>query len=393
MTMNLMFAASGLAPEVHDRVLSAVRRVGSRYPQMDAAGPRSWVIGDAFLVSFASDQAIRDGRRPAHEAPDAITVMDGVLLDPSGAMHPYDAREGAADWDTLASTAEGRFAFFRVNRPSGQLEVLVDPLGIRHVFEASSNGAWMVSTSAGVIELVLGSREPDPTGVSMLLATDWVWGTRTIRRGISVVPGGTRTSATAGTIRRTQHFSPRTVALLDQDAFDAERAAALASDMTTMLRTLANAEKHPINCPISGGKDTRVLAALCLHGEVPTRFWTQGDARTRDVTVAQAFVARYRVTHRFANRPNSSVESSTTTTDVLDDWEANIRRLVLRTDGMASMSLIGNVAGIPPVISYLETTLSGLGGEIARHSPSDPIIFHAGSSVARVRAALVRHYL
>ena len=70
-----------------------------------------------------------------------------------------------------------------------------------------------------------------------------------------------------------------------------------------------------------------------------------------------------------------------------------MRRLLLRTDGLASLSLIGNVAGMPANLDRIESTLSGLGGEIARHSPAAPSIFHARHSDVGVRRALVRHYI
>ena len=256
--------------------------VARRYGHVPEGSVRSWLVGGLFLASATTDAAIAEPRRYVHESPAAITMYSGVVLDPHNEIRVHDAAALESAWAALPDRAEGRFVAARLDRSAERLELLIDPLGMAQVYECRDGPAWMLSTSAAVLEIAAGLTEPDPVGVSMLLTTDWVWGDRTLRKGISVVPGGTLTRAGPDGVGRQMTFGRSQLAGLPEMPFDEPRAEALATQMTAMMRGLSD-RVGSLWCPISAGKDTRVLVALTVAGSIPARYWTQGDADTTDV--------------------------------------------------------------------------------------------------------------
>ena len=80
-------------------------------------------------------------------------------------------------------------------------------------------------------------------------------------------------------------------------------------DMARFCSTAA-AVNGTANAPLSGGKDSRMLAALFMTRGVPVRYWTKGDESSLDVQIATEIARRYHLPHHVANRPTVPARSA-----------------------------------------------------------------------------------
>jgi hypothetical protein len=383
--MHLFAVGWGLDPDEIDRVERELVRTARGFPHLDVAtawstSPHPGVVA-AGIMSSASIVAPREyvdvGER-------AITLFDGLPLAVSG-IRAHRASELAANWERITARLEGRFVCIRIDRHEAEIELITDPLGVAQVYVWESNGRSIASNSAGLVQRVVGATEPDPLGVSMFLAMDWVGSDRTLRRGVRVVPAGQRWSWMAGdrAWRRRTYWSIASDAPRPGGRADAEAVRAAVEGLAGVARAAAEVNGR-VNAPLTGGKDSRMLAAVLMRSGIPARYWTKGDAYSDDVTIASEIARIHRLPHRVANRPTQAATGRDPTRDVAAEWSSITREFVLQTDGLASIFLVGNIQGQPEHVDTLEVTLSAMCAESARARGDHEFLCGRGTSVTRV---------
>lgn len=378
--MHLFALAFGLAPDVRIRLREELARTAQLYPQLDHSAlwfselPNGVVAG-----GVAAPAAVAQPRSYVHAGGHEVVFFDGLPVDADDRIAAHRAEELAARWNDLASMLEGRFALVRVN--AGGVELITDPLGVAQVYVVEQNGFSIASNSAGLVARTLGERREDPLGVSLYLTLDWVGGDRTLRRGVRAMPGAQhwtwRPETPGWSKRRYWHYRDAGDPV---DRVDEDFVRAVSGSLGRICGT-ASRINGTINAPLTGGKDSRMLAAILMAAEVPAAYWTKGVPDSLDVQIATEVARRHRLPHRLSGRPTQvpGVEPPS----VADDWERLTGEFVAQNDGLASISLVGNIHGQPDRVDRLGVTLSAMCAESARRADAQGYLDHGGGSLAR----------
>ena len=388
--MNLFVVGWGLGAQRIAASLAELHRTAALYPLLDSASLWSFEAGSGVVAaSVRTPDAVAAPRVYLHQDADGAAFFDGLPIDPTGSVTGHRADRLDASWDRLPSILEGRYCAVRLRRQPVSIELLTDSLGIEQVFVHEAGGTGLISNSAGLIERVIGSKGLDPLGTSTFLALDYVGADRTLRPAIRTVPAAqhwTWAGAGGGWTRRT-YWSLAEQALAPDRAVDAGLIAEVTSDLTRFSAAAAEIDGQ-VNAPLTGGRDSRMLAAVLVAGRVPTRFWTKGDTGSQDVAVGRAIAARYGLPHWVANRPTQAEGQLEPTDAIAVGWDALSTEFVTQTDGMASLINIGNILGQPRRVNRLAVSLAGLSGESARAADGPSYLSEPGSTAGRIKAIL-----
>lgn len=234
----------------------------------------------------------------------------------------------------------------------------VDPVYIAEVAGAvivSDRAMWAAWTASRL-------DDHDPLLACGLLNPGFPLGSVTPFRGVSAVGRSTTAHLLNGGLTSTA--AP---AHAGGDAGAADIAAALL-DAVAPLREAG----RPVELSLTGGKDSRLIAAALVTAGVPVRAHTHGSADHPDVVIATEVARRLGIEHevRVPAAPGQEV-------DVL----GRLRATVLVADGM--LSAFENVGRPDPAFSPA-VTAGGHGGELLRGGYAETA---AGSRAAPVRAA------
>ena len=285
--------AADLSAEVH-----AVPEMTSRGTVETPAGHWHFMAMATTTHFYAADrqvwQAAEEGAcvihgliwRLAADGPQLLDARDVAgLLDRPGATWPDDVA--------------GEYAVARLY-PDGTLTTFSDQAGLHQLFHGRS-GAHVIANRAGLVATVLDDWTPDPAALNWLPAIGYRVGTATAYRAVAQLDqdhvltisagGQTRRPAPSPVIAFTgdRGFSPALAPLLDIGIAQAQAA----------IR-LGVGGSGPIDLPITGGKDSRVILALCLAAGLRDRLrlFTRGYAGHPDVIAGAGIAEALGLPHR-----------------------------------------------------------------------------------------------
>jgi Asparagine synthase len=211
------------------------------------------------------------------------------------------------------------------------------------VYLAETPGAVVVSDRAGWAAAVTGRLENyDPVLVGALVCLGYPTGAATAFRGVRAL-GGDRALRVSGGRAQEQGCAE------EEGAGDPGRVAAA---LVEAVRPLAQ-EAVPVELSLTGGKDSRLIAAALAAADVPFRARTHGSARHPDVVIAGLIAERLGVEHT-VTEPRAAAGTQDRA-DVL----SRVRSAVLVSDGM--LSAFENVGGADGPVQ-----IGGHGGELLR---------------------------
>lgn len=296
--------------------------------------------------------------------------MEGArarLLDAAAIAALLD-RPGAA----LPADVGGEYAIARLFG-DGALVAFADAASVHHLFHRPDR-PHMIASRAGFLAALADDRTPEPESALWLAAIGYRVGQAGGWRGVRQVPQGCKWIAGGGfqTLPRPDRFAgPRGFGeggeqLLEQGIAEAVAAIGVA------------AGDGPVELPVTGGKDSRAVLALCLAGGLRDRLSlvTRGRPDHPDVAVAERLAGAIGVPHR---REPPRVGDGSADIDV----EAFVERLAVhayQTDGaMGGWDLlIGEAIG-------RATALTGHMGEVLKASVKRPSSGEA-DALAMIRA-------
>lgn len=301
-------------------------------------------------------------------------TVDGapVLLDAQAVAELLD-RPGAE----LPADVTGEYAVARLH-PDGTLDGFSDRAGLHQIFHAAK-GEAVLANRAGLVATILKDWAPDPAGLRWLAAIGYRVGTATAYRAVSQLgqeqrigfgPQGMKITAMADPVVRFdghRGFSAALDPLLDEGIAQARAA----------IR-LGIAADGPIDLPITGGKDSRVILALCLAEGLRDRLhlFTRGYEGHPDVIAGAGIAAALGLPHR-REPPHGSDEAAHWSRDRFFE---KLMSQTWQTDGM-----VGGWDLILGERIATETLITGHMGEVLKAYSKRPLPPGPLDPVAMVR--------
>jgi asparagine synthase (glutamine-hydrolysing) len=222
--------------------------------------------------------------------------------------------------------------------------------------------------------------------VSLFLSLGWTGDDHTLRTGIKVIPAGQRWT-----------WQEKQMEPLEQSYYPASKLARqphqkistidfikLSNDLSQPLCRLGESFDN-ITCPLTGGRDSRLLAALLKHAKVACEYYTMGETSGLDAEIA-ALVAKtsnlpYEIKH-------------TTASDVIQNWEKGCWQIVRQADGMYPLQLIaGVITFLMQEFDRINVRFWGAGGEIARGFYNNSRFYCGRHDLDSVKNYLIRKRL
>lgn len=327
-------AAKGYPAERLHRLLRAEAHL---VPDRVTTGRQSDVAGDWHFAAYATHTHFYPPEAQLwQEAGLGACVIHGliwrtvdgrpVLLDAPAVARLLD-RPGAE----LPSDVTGEYAVARLY-PDGTLDAFSDRAGLHQIFHGA-RGEAVLANRAGLVATVLDDWTADPAGLRWLVAIGYRVGTATAYRAVTQLvqehriglgPRGTTVAAIADPVIRfdgRRGFSGALDPLLDEGIAQAQAAIGLGI-----------AADGPIDLPITGGKDSRVILALCLAAGLRDRLrlFTRGYDGHPDVVAGAGIAAALGLPHR-REAPHGSDEAAHWSRDRFFD---RLMAQTWQTDGM-----------------------------------------------------------
>ena len=288
----------------------------------------------AALVSAA---ASTDPRVMPIAGPPAVIWQDGtaaVLCWPEP-----DRTTGRSHAGTIWADDDGLHARTGVTR--------VDPVHLAEV-----PGAVLVSDRASWAAAVAGRlSEPDPVMAAAFLSLGYPVGAATPFRGVRALGAQRQLTVAAG--RPVMASAPGNGTRAG-GSYDAVAAA-----LVDAVRPLGE-RGVPVELSLTGGKDSRLIAAALTAAQVPFRARTHGFASHPDVIVAAMIASKLGIEHVVTEPRPAAPERAPDEADVL----ARLRSAVLVSDGM--LSAFENVGRADPRLTVSPVQTGGHGGELLR---------------------------
>ena len=223
----------------------------------------------------------------------------------------------------------------------------VDPVYLTEV-----TGAVLVSDRASWAAAMAGRlAEPDPVMAAAFLSLGYPVGAATPFRGVRALGAQRQLTITAG----------RPIAVAAQpDGTGADGSyGAVAAALVDAVRPLGE-RGVPVELSLTGGKDSRLIAAALTAAQVPFRARTHGFASHPDVIVAAMIASKLGIEHVVTEPRPAAPERAPDEADVL----ARLRSAVLVSDGM--LSAFENVGRPDPPVTTEPVQTGGHGGELLR---------------------------
>jgi hypothetical protein len=337
---------------------SAVRDAAGAFPQLERRETLAGRSADGRLAFAASSHPARlaGQRRYAWRQDGAVTLFDGRPVDREGRFDAGDAAVLGDRWEEAPESLEGIFSVVRLDLEAVEVQCLTDPLGMAKVFLARDDSGWLLSNSVGALRALGGFDSPDPLGVSALVSLGWPAG-QALVAGIQPLAGGCLHTLDAAGHAERRYLTAAGVAPRN-NACRIGSAEELADRL--MTTTAAAVDSMPnVSCPLTAGRDTRVLFALMLSlGMRAADYYTSGVEGQIDVEIASLLAREAGVDHRVVTPDVPPGDSSR--------WMDATVRFARQTDGMATLYGISDHIdhGDGPVPLGLKVW--GPGGEIAR---------------------------
>jgi hypothetical protein len=247
------------------------------------------------------------------------------------------------------------------------------------VYVAELAGAVVVSDRASWAAAVTGRlaaeggpSDPDPVMLAAFLNTGYPLGEATPYRGVRALAAAVGLTATSGVLELSRerskaiyHNGTATPAGTTRDASAGTPAAAggpgrsgtaVAAALADAVAPLADA-RIPVELSLTGGKDSRLIAAALTAAKVPFRARTHGAADHPDVVVAGMIADKLGVEHTVIT---PKPPAAATPEDVL----TRLRCGVLVADGM--LSAFENTGRPDPDFAADPVQVGGHGGELLR---------------------------
>jgi hypothetical protein len=339
--------------------------------------------GETIRVFFeCPDSSHVPPRVPVHESQTHLVLYDGFPLHPE--LDAFDARtlEDTSRWDQLI----GRFAIVRFSKADGSLEIIIDPIGGCQCYHADLADGWALTNIPLIAHTLADKGVLDVHGASGLLCAPAPLGHHTLVSSVRLLAHGSRTSA--GISRAPESHAKDPLIHAGKNRFDMspdQAASAFASVFGPIFHRLDEAG-FDFRCALTGGRDSRALAALYANTTSSPRFHFGGAVGGAESIIAEQAAVALGGSFELKSDPNNPNA---------ENYDACEQSIFERYCGMIDFSYLRPAPGSSPDPNeHREVHITGQAGEIARWSfeSLSGMLFtpSIGVSSARLRDRLIK---
>ena len=206
--MLLFLVACNASEDVRERAPEALRRAAGFVANfaLDDLTSCTSPSRRTLVLALGHPQSVATPRRLLAERPGRdLVLFDGLPLYPDGGL-VLDAERLRERWEDARCLEGPAGTALRADLVRDEVGLVTGPLGLLPVFACDSpSGGRLLSNSVLALRLLAGLEEPDPLGVSSLLALGWTVGHSTPhgrhtrapgrRAGSRPLPTGSRSSS------------------------------------------------------------------------------------------------------------------------------------------------------------------------------------------------------
>lgn len=419
MPLHAFAIALGLPQLSAQRLADAVAAVGRQFGLDPATAWQAASPGGGVAAAGVHHGAAAAPRRYVWREGEAVTLLDGLPVDPRGAHRGHDARELATGWGGWTSDLEGQFCAARLDLAGERAEVQLDTFGLVPVYVGRSGGGLLASNTVQAIRTLLGASDPDPLGVSTMVGLGWAVRRHTLLREVrALAGGGVHVLTPDGGVASRVRFGPAQLAAARRRGgarvgaagggvgaarevmgaageganaasgrVNAAGAGVSAEELAERMGALvasAVADVTPVRCALTAGRDSRLLLAFLRAGGRSADYYTIGWPGEADVEWGQALAARYGLPYHVVDPAGYDGAAG----------DAAAAALVAQGDGLSSLGQLADqleLGDAPP--AHLGVKLWGTGSEIGRAGPGDAPITIANVPLLGYSRAVVTRAL
>jgi hypothetical protein len=180
------------------------------------------------------------------------------------------------------SRLDGQFGLVLYDARESKLLVVSDPFGLISLYYGRLNHKIYISTSALAIARVIRSRPDEERIRAFLLYGDTLGGT--LWRDVRMLPPATALLLTRDRTAETQYWALNVDASIARLPLDESIDCIIESMSRSMQQSLLREGKTWVS--ITGGMDSRTLAALMQYSRLPFKSYCHGPVDSRDVHIA-----------------------------------------------------------------------------------------------------------
>ncbi|WP_344660438.1 hypothetical protein [Catenulispora subtropica] len=362
-----------------DRAAAGLKRVAEHYDPLWPVPERRYGRDAARTGLHIFDEAESPWRWPSWaEHADLCTATlylplgyERVVgdLEPEDAALPLARELGARPAAVLELTAP--FVVATLDPIGGELSLHTDGIGVGRLFELRFPGGWVWSNRpAAACRFADLYAEPDRAGWRTFAASGWFMGNSTPIDKVTAVPGG-------AVVRYRPDAGGRQLTRLDAvaawaeagrgDALRADRVEATAEALRGFGRSLKRMLPGTVSIGLSGGRDSRLVAAAMLAADVDLVLRTNGAERG-EADIAERLVSllpdRMRPEH-VVNRPKADGDGQVHAVPEDTELVPNVLRWHRAQEGLRPATSMAT--GAPTALTRADyIAVSGAAGEIAR---------------------------
>ncbi|MCB0749520.1 MAG: hypothetical protein KDC90_18825, partial [Ignavibacteriae bacterium] len=308
------------------------------------------------------------GKNYFAEDQDHILIYSGFSIDPTSKINAHRAEDILENFDQRKYELEGQTSLIRFNKRSFDLDIITDCLGMEQVYYYHKDNRFIISNSVHLIEKTIGYSQLDLYGASYFLSIGWVASDNTLIKDIKVIKGGEHWfwKSDKQKINKKTYFDLLNNKIDTTQVLKNSNIKLLSKKLSEYLLNIE--QNFNLECPLTGGFDSRLVCAFLIHNKLKADYYTAGSTENNDVKIASLIAEKFNLKHTIYEINYDYLFSN---------WDNLVEKFTLQNNGMASLFQIFNVLTDNESIGERGVRLATYGAEFSRETYNRPFLWRA----------------
>ncbi len=334
--MNLFFTALNSSYEKFVKIQKTMEALQLIFPELKYGQSFSYSSEghkDFIFLLFSPEE---DGRQRIYfaEDNDYILFYSGLPIDTSQKINAHDSSRLLAHFESIKYEYEGQASIIRYNEISHEADIITDIMGMEQVYYCNQWNQLFISNHVGLIETASGSTKIDLDGASHFLSIGWVGNHFTLKQDIHLIRGGEhwKWDRNKQSIAKKVYFDPKEIKPASKEVLKKKEIDNLYIEMENYLQILE--KNFSLECPLTGGYDSRLVTALLLDKKLQAEYYTAGSPEYNDAVIASKIAAAFNLKYKLYEMDYEYL---------FNNWDGLVKNLILQNNGMASLWQVFNL--------------------------------------------------